>query len=365
MSENNIYFKDNNSAKQKNYKYTEHISAEQLLSPAGAHALGNIREYTEEPQHTPSKKHKKKKKSVLRKLLMSAFVFLLAIITVLTGSCVYTVSYILKDYSPSDFGENQYAQENALLYSDDVINILIIGLDTVSTDENTRSDTMLMFSVDTKSRQIKLTSFLRDTYAYIPGYGTAKLNAACTYGGVQLVCDTIEYNFGIRIDAYIKTGYDMFLRVIEAIGGITVDEIDSAETLALSYEGFTVPEGKNTVLTSEEALAYCRIRKGQDDFFRTERQREVISATLSKISEMSPDRIIRIARDIAGDIQCSFTKEELIQTAIKVLPCITNIIPEMSVPVQGTWRNDTINGQAVLLADLEENKQKLNEFLYN
>lgn len=364
MSDNNIYFKDNNTQQQKNYRYTEHISSEQLNAPVGAHAMGSIRDIYGKPEQSGKNKRKKKKKSIFRKLI-TAVIVLTVLLAASSGALIYGANYILEDYTPADFDENRYAQEDALLYSDEIINILLIGMDTVSTDEDTRSDTMLLFSVDTKSSQIKLTSFLRDMYAYIPGHGTAKLNAACTYGGAQLVCDTIEYNFGIRIDAYVKTGYDMFLRIIDAVGGITIAEIDETEARALELEGFSVSAQKDIELTSEQALAYCRIRKGQDDFFRTERQREVINATLDKISEMPPDKIIRIARDIAGDIQCSFTKEELIRTALKAVPCIRGTAPELSVPVQGSWHNETINGQAVLAADFEENKQKLEEFLYN
>lgn len=366
MSENNVYFRNNASAKQKSYKYTEHITQEQLNAPAGAHALGSIRRVPDEPKNSePVKKRKGKKKSRLKRVLTAALCIILILLTAASGLAVYSVHYILEDYTPQVLEDNEYAQEDALLYSDKVINILIIGMDTLSTDSRTRSDTMLLLSADTENRQIKLTSFLRDTYSYIPGYGTAKLNAACTYGGAQLVCDTVEYNFGVRIDAYIMTGYDMFIRIIEAAGGITVAEIDEKEALALADEGFSIPAGGSTQLSGEEALAYCRIRKGQDDFFRTERQREVISAVIDKISAMPPDELIRTAHKIAGSIQCSLTKEELIALAFRALPCLSGLVAEMSVPAPGTWHNETVNGQAVLSADLEANKQKLNEFLYN
>ena len=101
-----------------------------------------------------------------------------------------------------------------VLDEEHIINIMLVGQDRREGQGRQRSDAMILMSLDTKNGEIKLSSFLRDSYVNIPGYGYMKLNAACVYGGPQLVCDTIEANFGIRIDDYAKVGYDMFIKII-------------------------------------------------------------------------------------------------------------------------------------------------------
>jgi LCP family protein required for cell wall assembly len=286
---------------------------------------------------------------------------LIILIPVLTLSCT---AYVFSDYEVSDFGENVHIDESELLHSSSVYNILLMGIDTLNTESSSRSDAMILLSLDTKNREIKLSSFLRDSYVNIPGYGYMKLNAACVYGGPQLVCDTIEANFGIRIDDYAKVGYDMFIKIIDAVAGSTIPEIDETEAKALRLDGFETAPGTDIHVDGKNALHYCRIRKGQDDFSRTGRQGEVISLVLKKLPFSNPVRLLKTAKDIAGTIECSVESSELSGLLLKAVLCITGDIGQMTVPADGTWYNDTKNYQAVLVVDFQANNEKLNEFLY-
>ena len=85
-----------------------------------------------------------------------------------------------------------------------VKNVLVIGTDTRDPDEERgRSDSMILVSLNSKTHQIYMTSFMRDAYVDIPGQGSAKLNAAYSYGGPELLMDTIEENFDVHIDDYV------------------------------------------------------------------------------------------------------------------------------------------------------------------
>lgn len=375
MSDNDIYFKNHATNTNRNGKYTEQISSKQLNAPAGAHALGKIKSDSPTLQtnlkstsggKSSNESNNKKKNTSTTKIAVTALIctFLIVITAVVVGA-FSLAAYVLEDYSPYEFGDNEYVSESDLTYSDNVTNILLIGMDTLSSEDTTRSDTMMLVSLDKKNKTIKLSSFLRDTYAVIPGHGSAKLNAACTYGGAQLVCDSIEYNFGVRIDGYVMTGYDMFLEIIEAVDGITVPDIDETESKALAEAGCNIPAGENVYLTAKEALAYCRIRKGQSDFYRTTRQREVITLVIQKAMHTSPVKLIKAVHEICSKITCSLSKNDIFSVALDVLRCLGGEIQQFSVPADGTWYNDTINYQAVLVTDFEQNKEQLFEFIYN
>lgn len=352
--------------------FTEKINEEILRTKPGSLAFGDIvtdgeiitgaspAKTKKQEEKERKKKNRSKKMKVLRGFLFTFSAFLI-IFAVLVSSFS---AYILSDYEPRDFAENEYTDESTLLYSDSVYNILLMGIDTLSTEDSSRSDAMILLSVDWRSGKIKLSSFLRDSYVYIPGSGNAKLNASCVYGGPQLVCDTIEYNFGIRIDDYAKIGYDMFIKIIDAVEGVEIPEIDETEAKALAREGFDTEPGTNIKVNGTQALAYCRIRKGQSDFYRTERQREVISLVLKKLPKANPKILISTAKEIAATMECSIDSKEFPSLLVKLLPCLFGEIEQMTVPYEGTWYDDTINYQSVLVVDFEKNKEKLNEFLY-
>ncbi len=98
--------------------------------------------------------------------------------------------------------------EGELLQDSKVLNVMLFGEDNKGEDEHGRTDTMIMMSVDNRHKKIKLTSFQRDTYVYIPGHGNNKINAAYTLGGPKLTIETIEANFGIKVDRYAVVDFD-------------------------------------------------------------------------------------------------------------------------------------------------------------
>ncbi len=370
-----IYFsrQKNSGEKQKQTaSYTEKIDSDSLKRRPGEMSFGDIvtengkinagvsKTPREQKKAVKKEKKKKKKLRILRRILSAVLAVIIALTLFITAGS----AYVLSDYKAQEMKNNVHTEEASLLHSSSVYNVLLMGIDTLDTGDASRSDAMILLSLDMKNGQIKLSSFLRDSYVNIPGYGNMKLNAACVYGGPRLVCDTIEANFGIRIDDYAKVGYDMFIKIIDAVGGITIPEIDETEAKALKREGFETEPGTNIHVDGKEALQYCRIRRGQDDFYRTGRQREVISLVLKKLPLSNPVTLLKTAKEIAGTIECSVEKSRFPSLLMKALMCITGDIEQMTVPADGTWYNDTKNYQAVLVVDFDANREKLNEFLY-
>lgn len=263
---------------------------------------------------------------------------------------------------------NAYVEEGSLVSSDDVVNILFIGSDARGDVEGQRSDTMMLFSIDKQNKKLKLTSFLRDGYVYIPSkkYNT-KLNAAFSYGGTQLVMDTLEYNFGVDIDHYVMVDFKAFRQLVNLLGGITVKGVTEAEAKYMRevVKLKNVKEGTNR-MNGKTALWYCRIRYVDNDFRRTERQRKVITAIVNKALKTNPIKLMEIVKKVLPNISTDISSSELLGLAAgAALRYIHYDIEQQQIPAEGTWTDSRISGQLVLKMDIDKNKEILKSFLYD
>ncbi|MCH5198651.1 MAG: LCP family protein [Oscillospiraceae bacterium] len=315
------------------------------------------------PQNSSAGAGKKKPKKK-KKVLLAVTAVLLGIVLLITGSLAGAAAYITSGYEPGELKENAYISESSLMSSAGVTNILLMGIDTKDVSAMTRSDSMILLSIDNLHGTVKLTSFMRDMYVTVPGHGDTKLTHACAYEGPQLTVDTIEMNFGIKIDAYIKIGYSIFVELVNGIGGITVAEIDATESKALAREGVNIEPGTNIHLNGSQALHYCRIRKGQSDFQRTERQREAITLIIKKAIKTNPVKLMKLAKSIVPQVESSLSKADIMELAIKTLPCVFGEITQLQIPADGTWSSGSRDGMSVLLIDKDKNKSALKEFIY-
>lgn len=303
---------------------------------------------------------KKKKKHVFLKLIA----VLLALVLLAAGALAGAAVYVTADYEPIELKANTAVSESSLMGNPAVTNILLMGIDTKDVHAKTRSDSMILMSVDNVHSALKLSSFMRDMYVTVPGHGDTKLTHACAYEGPQLTVDTIELNFGIRIDGYIKIGYGIFVELVNGIGGITVSEIDATESQALAREGVNIEPGTNIHLNGHQALQYCRIRKGQSDFQRTERQREAITLIIKQALKTNPVKLLKLARSIVPQVESSLSKADIIKLAVKAVPCLLKDITQLQIPAEGTWSSGTRDGMSVLVVDKDANKKALKDFIY-
>lgn len=306
----------------------------------------------------------KKKRHGFRRFLSFLLVLILLAAVGTVGMSAYVYTKVLSDYEPVPMQKGNYADPADLMHSDSVYNILLMGVDQASTDASTRSDSMILLSIDKEKHLIKLTTFMRDMYVSIPGYGKTKLTHACMYEGPQLTVDTIELNFNIRIDAYAKIGYDIFIELVNGVGGITVAEIDETEARALAEEGVYVEPGQNIYLTGEQAIKYVRIRHWQSDFDRTERQREAITLIIDRAKRTPPHKLLALAQTIASQIECTIPKADILQLGFSILPCLFNGIAQQQIPADGTWWDAVRDSLMVLELDFDKNQAILKNFIY-
>lgn len=162
--------------------------------------------------------------------------------------------------------------------------VLLVGSDARGDVEGARADTMMILYKPTHGPSV-LISLPRDSYVDIPGYGMNKLNAAYSFGGAELLEETVEQATGVQLDGYLEIGFDGFVDLVDAVGGIEVC-VDDAVWDELS--GLDLPAGCSKI-KGEMALAYVRMRYAdpEGDIGRAKRQREVIGKVVKKAATPS------------------------------------------------------------------------------
>ena len=316
------------------------------------------------PDDEPPKKKPKKRKSKIRRAIKSIFLILVLLAGMGTALIYHTFSKV--NYNETGHGNNVYLDRSKLMQSDKVKNILLIGVDRRNEDENSRSDTMLLLSINTETKKILLTSFMRDSYVHKPGHKDAKLNAACTWVGAQLVMDTIEYNFNIKIDNYMLIDFAIFESVVDGLDGIEVEMTEKeAKYMRDAVHLSDIEAGESVELDGEEALWYCRIRKLDSDFMRTKRQLKVMTAIIDKCTKTNPLKMYEILSSVIDEVETDMSAAKLTGISINALLRYLHYdIEQGSVPEKDTWENAKVNGQSVLRIDLGENIDYLKEFIY-
>ncbi|MFK3936230.1 LCP family protein [Alkalihalobacillus sp. NPDC078783] len=164
------------------------------------------------------------------------------------------------------------------------VSFLIAGIDAHGEDLSGRSDTMILVTVNPAMKSMKMLSIPRDTRTEIVGRGTTeKINHAYAYGGPAMAMDSVENLFNVNIDHYVTINMEGFKELIDALGGVTVDN-----NFAFSSGGYDFSEGRQ-FLSGDEALAYTRMRKEdpQGDLGRAARQREIVEAVFKEAAQFS------------------------------------------------------------------------------
>ena len=326
----------------------------------------NKRQITERPQR---KRRKMRKKSLppVKKILYSIIAVVLALMLIF----VMVANAALSRINYDEANDNQFVASSELKHSMLVKNILLLGVDARPNQESetSRADSMMLISIDMKHKCVKMTSFLRDTWVYVPAHkGEQRLNAASSYGGYSGVVDTIEYNFGVDIDGYVVADFEMFKVLVDSIGGVEIDvtekEAKEVTNHKKRYGNVKLEAGKHK-LTGEQALAYCRIRKIDTDFMRTKRQRTVIQSILSEVKGGNPFKLIKMAMNSAPYIETNLTKGQLIRTAMAGMTCIKGKMVQERVPFEHTWDYANKKGASVIAINTEKNKELLIDYIYN
>lgn len=239
----------------------------------------------------------------------------------------------------------------------ELINILLIGQDARTGETRARSDAMILLTFNKTTKNITMTSFMRDLYVQIPGYEDNRINAAYAFGGMELLDATLKQNFGVDVDANIEVNFDGFSSIIDILGGVDI-ELTSAEAEVLGLSaGFQHLSGTN-------ALRYSRIRSIDSDFSRTARQRNVITALFNSLKQAELSQLLELIDTIFPLITTDMSNGEIIAYATELFPMLsTSSLTNNRVPADDTYSLNTIRGMSVIVADMYQNRTILKETL--
>lgn len=215
-----------------------------------------------------------------------------------------------------------------VMYSNHVINILCCGVDTRNPNAIAGlTDTILIMSINTELKTVTLTSIMRDSFCYIQnpdgdGGTFNKINAAFPFYGVDGLIPAVENNFKIRIDGYALINFSLFKAAIDKLGGVTVPvQQYEANYMNNNYQNCSIEAGDAVTLTGDEALAFCRSRKcdNDGDVSRTRRQRQVIQSIFGKAKDIKLSEVDDYVKEFLPYVQTSYTTKDVLELGTKAV----------------------------------------------
>ena len=258
-----------------------------------------------------------------------------------------------------------------------ITNILLLSSDARPGEDVSRSDSIMILTIDNINKKLKVTSLMRDMLVKIDGHGEEKLNHAFAYGGPTKTIETIQNNFGIKLNNYVIVDFNAFVKVIDAINGIEVTvkdyELDELNKYILDGGGSEedlLPLPGTYNLNGYQALSYARIRKvGNGEYERTERQRAVLQIALEKVKDMSTVKLVSLLNELFPYVKTNISLGNAMDygfTALNVGKKCNFEIEQFRVPLDSISKGGIINNKGwVFVIDKVETSKALQEFIFN
>ncbi len=317
-----------------------------------------------------TKTHKGNPKKGLRIFLIVLLV-LLIIAVVFFGSLfgyVYSKLSKVQYYKLENIEINEGVQEQLKGYR----NIAVFGVDARSDRyTNTRSDIIMIISLNQDTNQVKVASVYRDTYLYIDGHGYDKVTHAYAYGGPELAVNTLNKNLDLNITEFVTVNFNAVIDIVDSVGGIQIDVTPEEVGYMNKYISDINREmGRNDsgvsgsglkTLTGPQALAYSRVRyTAGGDFKRTERSRTVLNKTFEKAKTLNIGKLNNLADILLPRILTNISTTEI----IGMIPSLRNI--NMSDGEGWPYKTQFYNNGISYVAPvtLEENVKQLHAHLF-
>ena len=270
------------------------------------------------------------------KLKMNKKKILLAILSLVLVSTVVITLAVLnapkKEEPQQQFAIEELTPENIREEKLDLVDtsklesfsVLLLGLDggLGRTDEG-RADSIMIATINPRTKKTTLTSVPRDAYMYIKSQGYYdKVNHAFVYGGLKGIADTLQETLEIPIDYVVGLNMDGFEKLIGEFNGV---ELDIDETF--EYEGNSFTEGEHRKLTKDEALAYSRFRDGVDnDYGRQRRQRAILKALIKEATKPTNlFRIPKIVSTLSSEIYTNLNYQEMMTIVTSYRTAVNNV----------------------------------------
>ena len=255
-------------------------------------------------------------------------------------------------------------------------NILLVGVDARPGETRSRSDTMIIVTLDGNNNEIRMTSLMRDMYVSIPGKSNNRINAAWVYGGADLLMATIEENFGLKIDEYVAVDLRVLIDVIDALGGLTLTVKDTKQLSAINgvidAYNYQFKEKTNDGLlkktgtqhmNGKQVQAYARYRKGESDVQRTARQREVLTLLFDKLQSKSIFELTNIAFKVMERIDTNLSFSEIVSLVPVAFAMKDADFEQLTIPYDAKYEHKTVKGMAVIVPDTSSCRKAMDAFI--
>lgn len=263
------------------------------------------------------------------------------------------------------------------VHVDGVYNILLLGEEAIGMgDGRGRTDVIVIATLNTIDKKVKLTSLMRDTYVQIPGYRDNKLNSAYEKGGIDLLYETIALNFDIRLDGCAKVNFKNFEKIIDSLGGLdltlTANEAHYLNTTNyISKKKYrNVKEGLQH-MNGNQVLGYARVRKratitgNNNDYGRTDRHRIVLNAIFEKYKTKSKVELASLMFRILPMITTDIDRDCFEMLLNSFMEMKTTKVEQLRIPANGTFTDNVkVRGMSVLIPDLNKNIDVLHKFIF-
>lgn len=314
--------------------------------------------------------------------------------TASTGAQYTTLAQWLgdEDATLTPLDASQRAQVNDLSINtnlpDTWLNVLLLGTDERTSNESSRTDTMMICSINKETSEVKLTSIMRDTAVHFDDIGdyngTYRINAANYFGGPEYAVKTVNECFDMNIQHYVTVNFFGFQKIAQALGGIEMDitkeEMEEINKNAVQQYKLGVQAGidesdqineyleeygEDTHLNGRQTLAYARIRKIDSDFSRADRQRKVLSALLEKVRGRSVTEIMTLALTLSEHVTTNLDFDTIVSVAMGVLSNGLTSIETYRLPINDSYLQESRNGEAMFYdCDWNTNARELYNFIY-
>ena len=261
-----------------------------------------------------------------------------------------------------------------------ITNILLVGTDGEYIEKGNRSDSMMVVTIDSKNKDIRISSIARDTYVDIPGYSTEKLTHAYAYEGIDLLKEVFKVNFNLDIDKYIAVNFVSFMDIMDELGGVEVNvqekdinEINKYIDACYGYYKHKDEKDKEYItksgvqrLNGYQALAFSRIRYTDDAFARDNRHREVAESVYKEFAQKGIETYKKCAEIILNNTKTNISPMEMMNLAYTVLKINDKDIEQFQFPLAEYRNGHIINKQKgwVLEWDKEPNLEAWHKFIF-
>ncbi len=352
--------------------------------------IGNPPEHIEEQGPAAGNGQTAPKRSKRRWVKSIPLLIVEIVVLILAVGILYVVVTATKDVERKDIDREKIAVNDEIAEtmkaaeSDETeqkekgyYNVALFGVDARDGElgKGTRSDSIIIASINMDTQEIKLVSVFRDTFLNLGNDSYNKCNVAYAQGGPEQAISMLNMNLDLDITDYVTVGFGGLIDSVDALGGVEMEVTEAeiphlnnyqktmAEELGVDY--IPVEHSGRQLLNGMQATAYCRIRytKG-DDFRRAQRQRDVLSAMMDKAKDASVSSLTEMVQAILPEVQTSLGVNDI----LNVLGSVGgyHVVTSDGFPFEENRAGANVGskGSCVIPDDLEENVIELHEILY-